>query len=680
MKKSLISAVLLLSLCLTASAQYDRDVFLLRGRAALSDGKFAQAIENFNIVARLDTSNYWNYFFRGIAKYNLGDIRGAQKDFNNSVRINPVFTNGYHYRAIAKSRSGEYDSALEDLQKALDLRPGNVGIYFSRGVTYFLSQQFESAIKDFDRYIRQESGDPSAYLNRGASYLFLKDTTKALDDYTKAISLDPYEPEGFIRRANVETGRGDYNAAITDLDRAISIDPDNTLAYFNRALIHYETKDYNKAMADLDKVLAEDPGNALTLYNRSLIYAQVGEYNKALDDMDRVIAINPKNVLAYFNRAAFFMEMERWKDAINDYTKAIELYPDFAKAYLNRSYARSRLGQLKDSQKDYDVAQRKVREFRDKAETDIGSFADTTKKYNSLLALDADFAKKDFDDEMLQNRDVDYNLRPLYKFSLKDSRTETAMALTGAYENILLERFIGVSPLPVVLDNADTLRQVHLTQSLGYLLSGDSSASAGKASLSQSQECFLRGLYELQNRQYNSALSLFNAAVELAGSDDEKDRYSKFYKAFYLMNRGALKADMIEFIASMENNVQMLTMDDAGNTRARVSDQVNRSYDYSEAIGDMTEAMSILPEIPYIYYNLGNLYCLSSQLVKAVENYDTAIKLYPQMGDAYYNRGLVLIYLKEKEKGCIDLSRSGELGVKQAYSIIKKYCSEEEKL
>ena len=42
------------------------------------------------------------------------------------------------------------------------------------------------------------------------------------------------------------------------------------------------------------------------------------------------------------------------------------------------------------------------------------------------------------------------------------------------------------------------------------------------------------------------------------------------------------------------------------------------------------------------------------------------------------NRGLVLIYLKDKEKGCIDLSRAGELGVADSYSVIAKYCSEDE--
>ena len=97
----------------------------------------------------------------------------------------------------------------------------------------------------------------------------------------------------------------------------------------------------------------------------------------------------------------------------------------------------------------------------------------------------------------------------------------------------------------------------------------------------------------------------------------------------------------------------------------------------TEAIEDMQKAAELVPNLPYAYYNLGNLYCLSSELVNSIDNYTKAIDLYPYMGDAYFNRGLVLIYLKDKEKGCIDLSRAGELGVQDAYGVIKKYCEEE---
>lgn len=669
MKKFILSILIALS-CLNASGQWDKDVFYMRGRMALQDGKYAQAIESFNILARLDTTDYWNFFFRGIAKYNLGDIRGAKKDFERSVRINPVFTNGYHYRAITESQGGEFEAALADLQKAIELRPGNIGIYFSRGVTYFLSQQFDKAIEDFNTYIRQEPKDPSAMLNRGACYLFLGDTLKSLSDYNSAIKLDRFEPEGYIRRGRLYAGQKRYEEAISDMNFAITLDSTNTFAYFNRAIMHYECKNYNAAMWDLNKVLREEPGNALTLYNRSLINAQVGNMEAALEDMDRVININPGNVLALYNRASFFVEMGRWKDALQDYDKAIELYPDFAKAYLNRSYVEMELGMTSESKKDYKTAQQKIREYQSKTANEGASFADTTKKYSSLLSLDAEFAKKDFDDELLQHRDIDIRLKQLYKFKIREQREDTNIALSNRYENVLLDNFIAESPVAIGISNRDTTLYVNVDRLLGEMSSDNRN--------SESSYYFLKGLDEIQKRQFSTALSYFDMAVKTAEDPISKNKYSKFYKAFYLMNRGVLKAEMIEFIASIENNVQKLTMDDQGNTNARVSDRVNHNYDYSEAIMDMTAARDILPEMPYIYFNLGNLYSLSSQPVEAIKNYNKAINLYPNMGDGYYNRGLVLIFLKDKEKGCIDLSKAGELGISDAYSVINKYCKEEE--
>ena len=656
MKKFLLAIVLSLFGATLGLAQYDKDVFMWRGRQALSEGKYAQAIENFNILTSLDTTDYWSFFFRGIAKYNLGDLRGAQSDFNASVRHNPVFTNGYHYRAITSSRFGDYESAFRDFDKALELRPGQIGIYFSRGVANFLGQKIEDAVAEFDFYIRREPSDPSAYLNRGASYLFLADTTRALEDYNHAIRLDRFEPEGFVRRARVYASQGRYDEAVDDLNHAIELDKDNTFAYFNRALIYYEQKRYNEAMADLDTVLEHEPGNALTLYNRSLIYAQVGAFEQALADMDRVININPGNVLAHFNRAAIFVEMGRWMDALEDYNRAIELYPDFAKAYLNRSYVENMLGRTRESRADYRTAQQKVEEYRGRE----SALTDTTSQYNSLLALDADFAKRDFDDELLQHRDIDIRLRPLYKFSLAEETENRNVALSRQYENALIDRFIEAASTPIVLGNRE------------------SKGTEAPLPATHAEEYFVRGLQELQRKQFNAALSWFDRAVGAAEDDAERDRYARYYKAFYLMNRGVLKAEMIDFIASLEGSLQTLSMDTDGTTRARVSDRVARTYDYSEAISDIREALSIHPDVPYLYFDLGNLECLSSNFVEALDNYDMALKLYPNMGDAYFNRGLVLIYLKDKEKGCIDLSRAGELGVADSYGVISKYCSEDE--
>ena len=92
--KLLVSLLFALCCAFTARAQYDKDVFMFRGRNALAEGRLAEAVSHFNILAQIDSTDYWTFFYWGIAKYNLGDIRGARTDFNTAVRLNPIVTSG----------------------------------------------------------------------------------------------------------------------------------------------------------------------------------------------------------------------------------------------------------------------------------------------------------------------------------------------------------------------------------------------------------------------------------------------------------------------------------------------------------------------------------------------------------------------------------------------------------
>jgi tetratricopeptide (TPR) repeat protein len=662
MRKYLFTLLLLLFSSFL-SAQYDINQLLNRGRQYLIDGKYTAAIDNFNILTIIDTSLYDAFFFRGIAKYNLGDYIGAEKDFNKSLQLNPIYTPAYHYRAITLSRTGKYDDALKDLAEAVDLRPSYIGLYFSRGVTYFLSQQFDKAISDFNRFIKAEPKEADAYLNRGACYLFVGDTVKALNDYNRAIRINMFDPEGYIRRSRIYAMQKRTDLAVDDLNNAIKLDSTNAFAFFNRALIKYDKMDIKGSLEDLNRVLEVEPGNALTLYNRALIRTQIGDYNNALDDYDRVIAVNPNNVLTYFNRAGVFMQLGRYRDAMDDYSQAINLYPDFAKAYMNRSVAKTRMGQFNSAKQDYQIAQRKVSEYKYNTRDSITSsaFADTTKKYSGLLSLDADFAKKDFNDELLQHRDVDIKLKPLYKFNFSP-QTKKLMAFDRVYENKEVDKFIASIPIPVELVNTKGVIEENSESTIPY------EKDLERAGNEKGSQYFARGVLDGYNNKFNTSLSYYDKAVEADPSN-----------VFYYINRGALQSEMIDFISSIESNVQVLTLDNSGATRARVQDKAYKRYDYTSAIHDMTKAVSLKSDFPFAYYNLGNLYCLSGDLPESIQQYNKAVQLYPAFGEAYYNRGLVLIYLKDNEKGCIDLSKAGELGIQEAYNVIKKYCVKKEK-
>ena len=72
LKYAVVACLAFLSGVLDSAAQYDKDAFFMRGRRALADGKYAQAIENFNVLAQLDTADYWNFFLEtGVPEYYL---------------------------------------------------------------------------------------------------------------------------------------------------------------------------------------------------------------------------------------------------------------------------------------------------------------------------------------------------------------------------------------------------------------------------------------------------------------------------------------------------------------------------------------------------------------------------------------------------------------------------------
>ena len=52
-RKWIFTLLLWVATAFSAAAQYDKDVFSFRGRRALADGKNAEAIHNFNILASL---------------------------------------------------------------------------------------------------------------------------------------------------------------------------------------------------------------------------------------------------------------------------------------------------------------------------------------------------------------------------------------------------------------------------------------------------------------------------------------------------------------------------------------------------------------------------------------------------------------------------------------------------
>ena len=87
---------------------------------------------------------------------------------------------------------------------------------------------------------------------------------------------------------------------------------------------------------------------------------------------------------------------------------------------------------------------------------------------------------------------------------------------------------------------------------------------------------------------------------------------------------------------------------------------------------DLNKALKYSPQNAYLLYNRGTMSAQLGDYATAIADLTKAIASEPYLAEAYYNRGLCHLYLKHDSEAVMDLSKAGELGLYQAYSLIKK--------
>ncbi|MDO8928662.1 MAG: tetratricopeptide repeat protein, partial [Bacteroidota bacterium] len=77
----------------------------------------------------------------------------------------------------------------------------------------------------------------------------------------------------------------------------------------------------------------------------------------------------------------------------------------------------------------------------------------------------------------------------------------------------------------------------------------------------------------------------------------------------------------------------------------------------------------------FAYFNKAYVKCKMRDYEGALTDLNKALEIEKDFAEAYFNRGLTKIYLDDVEGGALDLSKAGELGIQDAYNIIKRYCN-----
>jgi len=627
-------------------AQINHKHYVLMGKLDLSKEDYAAAILNFNVAIGAKPNDFEAYFLRGISKYSLNDYNGAVEDFTRTLELHPLYVRAYHYRGVANDRLSNYADAIADYKSAISLDPFSEELHIASGATLMHLNDYKNAVAEFDTALIINPENANAYISRGIAKRYLNDLDGAIDDMNKAVYNDFFNIEAVVRRGMIELEREEYQSAMNDFNKALQMDKDNPLIYFHRAIAYLNLGDTLAALADYEKVNNIDQRNALTYFNRAIIYSVREEYDVALALYDKVIEINPQNIYGYFNRGILFYKMKQWDDAEDDFSKVIELFPDFIDAWINRAVVKFEKNDILGAEQDQYRA-KQIMAFVSEDEANVDSLYNHYSKmdYNKIINFESDFVDGNRQKSLVQFSDINIKPRDSFIVSLTESDN---FYLDATLSQISENNKINGKMAYIVSDLFNPNHKSYINDSIINNIDN------------QNIRTFLNAMYNFEVFNYQRGENLFTSLLD--------DPVLGLYAGINLSVLQNAKAELILSDKKYDNSIYI--------TQKRSNEiiiQTQEKPDYQQSLNTITEILNKNKENPYVWYNMGNIHLQMQEFNKAIDDYTKAVQYEPNLAEAYYNRALTLLYLNNKSLAIKDLSKAGELGIKEAYVVMKRF-------
>ena len=568
-------------------------------------------------------------------------------------KLSPVYAQFNTDRLVMIGRSAlyyeDYVLSIQYFNQAISMKPWLYEPWFFRGVAKFYLDDFRGAESDCSEAIERNPYVINAYELRGLCRINQKKYREAISDYDRALRYNPDNQGLWHNRILCLIQEKNYDLALAQIDTMSARWSKYARAYAMQAEVYLLKKDTTKAVKSLDKSLELDPYDGGIWAERAVISLARQKWKEGEDFLTKSIHLLPKHSGNYINRALTRFNQNNLRAAIRDYSKVIEEYPNFWFGLQHRASCYRRLGNTKQAELD---------EFRIlKAQMDkhYGKQPRLSKKqmrkrsdidpdkYNQLVVADEQEVEHEYKSDYrgrVQNRKTDVALLPMY--ALTFIQPQNSVKVDTPFENSVdaFNQTSGSRTIYLSCDQA-TVGESRMKRTFEYIDSLSTIIDQAKTTAKVAPLLLLRAVAYASIQNFDNAIDDLSICLQIDSTS-----------SLAYWQRAVCQAKINEFNASEGTNIDLKS---------------------ANVLGDLSDAIALAPQNSYLYYNRGNLYALRGDYQRAIADYSQALTLNQDLAEAWYNRGLSKIFAKHVEEGVEDLSKAGELGLYQAYSVIKKY-------
>lgn len=487
----------------------------------------------------------------------------------------------------------------------------------------------------------------SQVTNLGRTALMSHDYWLAIQYFNQVIYQEPTLAEPYYYRAVAKMALGDCKGACDDVTQCIGLNPFINNSHKLRAIARQQSHNYQQAIEDYNKCLEANNNAPEILLNIASCYIALKDYSKADSCLRKLLSLDSINTNAHLALAQLRLEQHDTLATIDHLSQAIKLNNSNTKA-------RVKLNQLLQSIGDND---------NEINGTDFKFYS----KHSEIINDNSDiFPELSFrsDDFINRRTSTEQTIKPgpLYIKDnyLVDVKPQEIFRLSYYHDDIIPQGRTHQIKEMSAINDMDVLpcklTIVSKTRHLSAYEAADRFASVAqfnyilKNDKTHAINFFARAMDQLMLRNYDAAID--DASSAIAIQPDFALAYMLRFNAQCLkLETGEAEYDEV---SSMQKN----------NTLAETN--------IANLTSDINTVIKLSPNNPYAIYNLAHGQVFVNDLENALANYSRAIELNPDLGEAYFNRGLIYLQFGQREKAIDDLSKAGELGVMDSYSIIKR--------
>jgi len=335
----------------------------------------------------------------------------------------------------------------------------------------------------------------------------------------------------------------------------------------------------------------------------------------------------------YYKMGSEKQQLQDYQGAIDFYSKAIKIKPKYAEAYFERG----------------------------RSKCEIGNFGEAIFDFNKAITINIGYTEA-------------YAYRGIAKIALQDSYCQEIQPQQATQPQPSKNNIIPASQMKcfeiTAKDSALYFKTMREGKSCSIIDTSNATfkgyTKAIKSDPKNSTAYFNRGSVKMMKKDYAGAIDDFSKALEINPTDTN---------AYFL--RGNANIALKNYAGAIKDYTKVIEVEpkmasayfNRGGAKWQLKD--------TSAMSDWIKAIEINPMFKWstsLSNNYAEQIAYHQDYSGAIADFNKAIGINPTYAEAYYQRGMAKIKSGQKDSGCLDLNKAGQLGKAAAYLETKKYC------